>query len=96
MIAGTGLLRGEACGLRRDDVDFARRVVVARQQIVQVSGLKRRDMPPAGCPYCGRGQVGLMFSPPKTASGEDPITDFDELTVGALPGHKLQQEERRK
>ncbi|WP_167535871.1 tyrosine-type recombinase/integrase [Streptomyces vinaceus] len=50
VIAGTGLRRGEAWGLRWDDVDFARRVIVVRQQIVQVSGLKKRDMAPVAGP----------------------------------------------
>ncbi|MEU6295421.1 hypothetical protein [Streptomyces erythrochromogenes] len=68
-----------------------------RQQIVQVSGLKKRDMPPVACRYREGGHVGLMFSRPKTASGGDRIIDLDELTVGALLSHKLRQgEERRK
>ncbi|WP_327168059.1 hypothetical protein [Streptomyces subrutilus] len=96
VIAGTGLCRGEACGLRWDDVDFARRVIVVRQQIMQVSGLKKRDMPPMACPYCEGGHIRLMFSRPKTASGEDRIIDLDELTVGALLSHKLRQEDERR
>ncbi|MFE3940597.1 tyrosine-type recombinase/integrase [Streptomyces sp. NPDC059118] len=67
-----------------------------RQQIVQVSGLKKRDMPPAACSYCEEGHIGLVFSRPKTASGEDRIIDLDELTVGALLSHKLRQEEERR
>ncbi len=50
MIAGTGLRRGEAVGLRWDDIDFARRVIVVRQQVVQESGRKKNKEAPAPCP----------------------------------------------
>ncbi len=63
---------------------------------MQVSGLKKRDMPPVACPYCEGGHIGLMFSRPKTASGEDRIIDLDELAVGALLSHKLRREEERR
>ncbi|GGZ28685.1 hypothetical protein GCM10010387_22700 [Streptomyces inusitatus] len=58
--------------------------VVVRQQTVQVSRLKKRDIPPVACPYCEGGHIDLTLSRPKTASGENRIIDLDELTVSAL------------
>lgn len=94
-IAGTGLRRGEAVGLRWDDVDLAARVIVVRQQIVQESGRKKNQLAPAACPYCEAGHLGMSFGRPKTASGEDRVIDLDEGTVGALLSHQLRQGEER-
>ncbi|MEJ8643605.1 Arm DNA-binding domain-containing protein [Streptomyces sp. MS1.HAVA.3] len=69
VVAGTGLRRGEAVGLRWDDIDLASRVIVVRQQIVQESGRKKNKQEPAACPYCEAGHLGVSFGKPKTASG---------------------------
>ncbi|MFE1454459.1 tyrosine-type recombinase/integrase [Streptomyces sp. NPDC058735] len=64
-IAGTGTRRGEAVGLRWDDIDLTRRVIVVRQQLVQESGRKKNQQAPApraraarpdasGCPSASR------------------------------------------
>nr|WP_199800683.1 Arm DNA-binding domain-containing protein [Streptomyces marianii] len=96
VIAGTGLRRGEAVGLRWDDVDLARRVIVVRQQVVQESGRKKNKQAPAACPYCEAGHLGMSFGKPKTASGEDRVIDLDEVNVGALLSHKLRQDDERR
>ncbi|MFB7459590.1 tyrosine-type recombinase/integrase [Streptomyces sp. NPDC056188] len=95
MIAGTGLRRGEAVGLRWDDVDFARRVIVVRQQVVQESGRKKNKQAPVPCPYCAAGHLGMSFGKPKTKSGEDRVVDLDEATVGALLAHRMRQDAER-
>lgn len=92
VIAGTGLRRGEAIGLRWDDVDLARRVIVVRQQIVQESGRRKNKQATAPCPYCETGHIGMSFGRPKTASGEDRVIDLDEVTVGALLAHQFRQQ----
>ncbi len=94
-IAGTGMRRGEAVGLRWEDIDLTRRVIVVRQQLVQESGRKKNQQAPAPCPYCEAGHLGVSFGKPKTASGEDRIIDLDENTVGALIAHKLRQDAER-
>lgn len=95
VVACTGLRRGEAVGLRWDDVDLARRIIVVRQQIVQESGRKKNKLAPAACPYCEAGHLGVSFGKPKTASGEDRIIDLDEVTAGALLSHRLRQDAER-
>lgn len=87
-IAATGLRRGEACGLRWDDVDLVAGEVTVRQQVVEVSG-------PHPCPYCPVGHRGLLFGPPKTASGEARAVELDSGTVGVLLVHKLAQDAER-
>jgi integrase len=96
VVAGTGMRRGEAVGLRWDDIDLAQRIIVVRQQVVQESGRKKNKQEPAPCPYCEAGHLGVSFGKPKTASGEDRVIDLDEVTVGALIAHKLRQDEERK
>ena len=88
LVAATGLRRGEACGLRWEDVDLAAGEVVVRQQIVEVSGLHP-------CPYCEAGHRGLCFGPPKTSSGEARTVELDQGTIGALLAHKLSQDAER-
>ena len=92
VIAGTGLRRGEAVGLRWADVDLAARTLTVRQQVVQESGRKKNKLAPAPCPYCEAGHLGMSFGRPKTASGEHRVVDLDEVTVGALLAHQLRQQ----
>jgi hypothetical protein len=61
-LASTGLRRGEALGLRWDDVNLARGVLAVRQQLTQVSGRH-------ACPNCRDSHVGIAFAPPKTSKG---------------------------
>jgi len=88
LVAMTGLRRGEACGLRWDDVDLVAARLVVRQQVVQVGGHH-------ACPYCAPGHRGLMFGPPKTSSGEARVVELDAGTVGVLLAHKLSQDAER-
>ncbi len=88
VIAMTGLRRGEALGLRWDDVDLARGVLVVRQQLVAADA-------PTLCPVCRDGHRGLSFGPPKTSSGEARLVDLDAHTVGAVVAHRLAQDEHR-
>jgi integrase len=90
LIAATGLRRGEAVGLRWDDVDLERGVLVVRQQIVSLYG----DQLPA-CPYCGEQHRGAVFGRPKTASGEDRVVELDGGVVGVLLAHRLSQDAER-
>jgi integrase len=94
LIAGTGLRRGEAIGLRWDDVNLVRRTLTVRQQVVQESG-RRKEKAPADCPYCEAGHIGVSFGPVKTAAGENRVVELDDHTVGALMAHKLRQDAER-
>jgi len=47
VMAMTGLRRGEALGLRWDDVDLERGRIVVRQQVVQVDEVGRASAPGA-------------------------------------------------
>lgn len=87
-IAGTAARRGEALGLRWDELDLERGRAVVRQQIVQLEG----EHP---CPWCGHIHRGLLFGKPKTRSGEDRLIDLDSIVVGALIAHRLHQEVER-
>lgn len=84
LIAATGLRRGEAVGLRWDDVDLVEGVLTVRQQLVQINLLD--DQLPA-CPYCPERHRGVQFGPVKTASGEDRTVELDGGTAHrVLPG----------
>ncbi len=88
-IAMTGLRRGEACGLRWTDVDFGRKVLIVRQQVVEVAS--------AGveCPHCGGEHPQFQFGDPKTESGHHRVVDIDPTTLGTLMAHRLSQEAER-
>jgi integrase len=88
LVASTGLRRGEAAGLRWDDVDLAAGVLTVRQQLVGIAGARP-------CPYCPVSHKGIMFGPVKTASGEDRRVELDSATVGVLLGHQLRQQTER-
>ncbi|EYT53523.1 tyrosine-type recombinase/integrase [Kocuria sp. UCD-OTCP] len=89
VIAGTGLRRGEALGLRWSDVDVPKGVVVVRQQLTERSGTE------VDCPSCGAVHRGLRFAPPKTDSGDFRRVELDAGTMGALLGHRLAQDDER-
>lgn len=95
VIAGTGLRRGEAIGLRWADVKAEARTITVRQQVVQEIGRKKNKQAPAPCPYCEAGHLGMSFGKPKTEAGEGRIVDLDEGTLGALLAHRMQQDTER-
>lgn len=80
VIAATGLCRGEALGLRWEDVDVARGVLVIRQQLTERSGTAEV------CPSCNEVHKGLRFAAPKTESGEYRRVELDRNTTGVLLG----------
>lgn len=82
-LASTGLRRGEAFGLRWDDVDLERHMLAIRQQLTQ---------DPAGTPAHTVATVmpGWPFAPPKTASGMRMV-DLDRTTTGTLLAHRFTQ-----
>jgi integrase len=86
-IAATGLRRGEALGLRWDDVDLEHGRIVVRRQLVQLGGHH-------ACPHCD-GHQGVTFAAPKTASGDARIVALDAGAVGLLMGHRLRQDTER-
>jgi integrase len=88
VIAATGLRRGEALGLRWDDIDLEASRLTVRQQLVHVTS----DEP---CPYCARQHKMASFGRPKTASGEDRVVDLDSGVIGVLMAHRLHQDAQR-
>lgn len=92
LIAATGLRRGEAVGLRWDDVDLAAGVLVVRQQLVQIN-LPDEQLPE--CPYCPNLHRGVMFGPLKTASSDARRVELDSGTAGVLLGHQMHQQTER-
>lgn len=89
MIAMSGLRRGEAAGVRWDDINFEQARIVVRQQLVEVDGTG------IVCPFCGGQHRQFRFGPPKTASGEARIVDLDSGTLGVLMAQRLTQEAER-
>ncbi|SUP17827.1 site-specific tyrosine recombinase XerC [Tsukamurella pulmonis] len=87
--AYTGLRRGELVGLRWDDIDLVRGVIIVRQQVVEIDGSG------VVCPFCGGEHRAYRFGPPKTASGEARRVDLDHGTVGVLLGQQLAQQGER-
>jgi integrase len=88
VIAATGLRRGEAVGLRWDDVDLEVGKLVVRQQLVAITTKSE-------CPYCGAQHRGVVFGRPKTASGEDRVVELDGGVLGVLLAHRLRQDAER-
>ncbi|WP_175401134.1 site-specific integrase [Gordonia sp. UCD-TK1] len=88
-IAMTGLRRGEAVGMRWDDIDFGRSRLVVNQQIVETDGTGVQ------CPFCGGEHRQYRFGPVKTASGEARVVDLDSGTLGVLMAQRLTQEQER-
>jgi integrase len=86
VLAATGLRRGEALGLRWDDLDAEASVIVVRRQIVQVDEAGRSP-----CPFCPETHGELAFGKPKTRSGEDRRVALGPTTLGSLIGHQFAQ-----
>ncbi len=89
LIAAGGLRRGEALGLRWEDVDLANGVLTVRQQVVQL------DQAENPCPVCGQEHKGLILSAPKTASGTARKVDLGQQAIGVLLAHRLAQDAAR-
>ncbi len=87
-MAGTGLRRGEAAGLRWADVDLEAGVAVVHQQVVAIADGKP-------CPHCGAEHREASFGRPKTRSGEDRVVDLDSGVIGVLMAHRLAQDAHR-
>lgn len=84
-VASSGMRRGEACGLRWEDLDPEAGEITVRQQLTQRSG------DDSVCPYCGSNHQGLAFATPKTDSGEYRKIELDQTTSGVLLHHQVQQ-----
>jgi len=78
LMAGTGLRRGEALGLRWSDVDLDRGAITVNQQLIQLSASKGSP-----CELCG-GHARVAAGPPKTAAGERR-----QVAIGASSRHAL-------
>ncbi len=89
VMAMTGLRRGEACGLRWDDIDLVRNRIIVHQQLVEIDGTG------VECPFCGGEHRQFQFGKPKTASGEDRVVDLDQQTAGVLLSQRLAQDAER-
>lgn len=95
VVAGTGLRRGEAVGLRWEDVDLDARTVVVRQQVVHEAARKKNGRPAAPCPYCEQGHMDVSFGKPKTRSGENRVVGLSDGLVGVLMALRFQQQAER-
>ena len=91
LMAATGLRRGEALGLRWEDVDLDRSDLVVRRQLLQVVDAQARRP----CPYCEATHKQVVFGRPKTASGEDRLVELDSGTVRVLHAHRAAQDAER-
>jgi integrase len=90
LMALAGLRRGEALGLRWQDVNLSDGFLVVRQQLVAVTEPDHRP-----CPYCGQIHRSLVFGPPKTSSGDARRVDLGQAAIGSLLTHKLSQDAQR-
>ncbi len=89
VMAHTGPRRGEACGLRWEDVGLARSRLVIRQQLLQRDGQEMQ------CTLCGGEHRGVDIGPPKAASGEARRVDLSAQVVGILLEQRLPQDAER-
>ena len=85
VLAFTGLRRGEALGLRWDDVDILAGRVKIQRQIVQGATIE--------CRWCGQSHA-VAWREPKTDAGVRTV-DLDRQTTGALLAHRLRQDAER-
>jgi integrase len=81
LIATTGMRRGEALGLRWDDIDLSERRLSVNRTLVQVGDYRS-------------GNTGAAWGTPKTARGRRAIS-LDPETVAALRAHRSRQHQER-
>ena len=81
LIATTGLRRGEALGLRWEDVDLAKARMSINRTLVQIGDYRSGD-------------TGLAWGTPKTARGRRAIS-LDPETAAALKAHRARQRQER-
>lgn len=80
-LATTGCRRGEALGLRWQDVDLERRVVSIRQELIPLTKPS------------GRGREGRLV--PRTKSERPRVIELDSPTVAALRTWRVEQAKER-
>ena len=80
-LATTGCRRGEALGVRWQDVDLDRRVVAIRQELIPLTKPS------------GRGREGRIV--PRTKSERPRVIELDGPTIGALRSWRAQQARER-
>jgi integrase len=80
-LAATGCRRGEALGLRWQDVDMERRLVSIRQELIPLTKPS------------GRGHEGRIV--PRTKSDRPRVIELDSPTVTALCTWRVQQAKER-
>jgi integrase len=81
LMATTGMRRGEALGLRWDDVDLAKGRLSVNRTLVQVTDYRSGD-------------TGVGWGTPKTARGRRAIS-LDVETVASLRAHRALQHQER-
>lgn len=84
-VAASGMRRGEACGLRWQDIDAANGIITVRQQLTERAGDNSL------CTICGDNHKGLQFAAPKTESGDFRVIELDQVTAGVLLHHQINQ-----
>ncbi len=90
VVAYLGLRRGEALGLRWEDVDLVKRRVLIRQQVVQVNRRKIEQT----CAMCKGTHAGIEITTPKTEESAG-VVHLDAGTVSVLLTQQLAQGEER-
>lgn len=90
LVAYLGLRRGEALGLRWDDVDLGKARILIRQQVVQLN-LQKLEVK---CPFCGDPHPGMRVTDPKTEESAS-VVHLDAGTVAVLLSQQLAQGEER-
>lgn len=88
LCAYLGLRRGEALGIRWEDVDLDRRTITIRHTILSATG---QTTP---CPRCGGVHRALTFGTPKTA-GSAGVVYLDAGTVDVLKAQRQTQDVER-
>ena len=81
LIATTGMRRGEALGLRWEDVDLTKRRLSVNRTLVEIADYRSGD-------------TGLAWGTPKTARGRRSIS-LDPETVAELRTHRARQHQER-